>query len=124
MKKLLSIFFMHIIVLSVSCKKNELGGNSKISGKVKHHSKAIAFASVFIKFNATEFPGADTLIYDSKVRADENGNFSFMCYKGNYYVYGHGYDYAIPAPHIVVGGTPVKIRKNEKATLDVAVTED
>ena len=112
-----------IIILSFSCKKNQLGGKSRVSGVVAHHSKAIPRATVFIKFNTKEFPGSDTTAYDDKIRADENGNYSFTCYKGDYYLYGFGYDYSITPP-IVVGGVPVHIRNNEDLEINVAVTED
>lgn len=106
-----------------SCKKNELGGSSTISGKVMHHSKAIPGARVFIKFDAQEFPGADTSLYDAKTSADAEGNYSFSCYKGEYYVYASGKDPAVPPPSIVVGGAPAKLRKNENLKVDLAVTE-
>lgn len=123
MKKI--FFFSTLFILAVSsCKKNELGGTSSINGTVMHHSKVIAKASVFIKFNAKEFPGADTTKYDEKVRVDANGNYNFKCYKGDYYLYGFGYDYGIAPPYEVVGGVPVRIRKNEHLQIDLAVTED
>jgi len=106
-----------------SCKKNELNGSSNIHGKVVHHTKAISGARVFIKFDATEFPGKDTALYDAKVLADANGNFSIDCYKGDYYLYGYGQDLAIDPPYLVVGGVPVKIRKNEDVDVQIAVTE-
>lgn len=124
MKTTLSIYFAIASLLLLSCEKNQLGGNSEIKGTVMHHSKTIAYASVFIKFNATEFPGTDTLKYDSKVKADENGQFSFKLFKGNYFLYGYGYDYAIPAPYTVKGGTSVKLRSNETTNITLAVTED
>ena len=74
-------------LLFISCKKNELGGKSTITGKVTHHSKSIANATIFIKFNAENFPGADTTLYDDKVRCDADGIFSIKCYKGNYFLY-------------------------------------
>jgi hypothetical protein len=106
-----------------SCKKNQLGGKSVISGKVIHHAKAIPHAMVFIKFNAREFPGTDTTLYDEKVRADAAGKYTISCYKGDYYLYGFGYDYAIAPPYEVVGGVPVHIRNKEHLDVDVAVTE-
>lgn len=124
MKKILLYLLSFLFLIPLACRKNQLGGKSSVSGFVKHHSKSIAFASVFIKFDAKEFPGSDTTIYDAKLRADENGAYTFSCYKGNYYLYSHGYDYAIPAPHIVVGGTPVNVRMNENVDLNIAVTED
>lgn len=119
------IFFgsaLLIFAFFSSCKKNQLGGKSTISGKVMHHSRVIPNSSVFIKFNAKEFPGSDTTAYDDKVRTDAEGNYSIKCYKGDYYLYGAGYDYSISKE--VVGGTPVHIRNKEKLNVDVAVTED
>lgn len=122
--KNISIFLIPVFLLAIiSCKKNQLGGTSVIKGKVVHHSKPIPNATVFIKFDAKDFPGSDTTKYDDKVRADANGEYSIKCYKGNYYLYGYGQDYAITPP-LVVGGNPVKIRKGEEVNIDVAVTED
>jgi len=117
-------FFGSFLLLAFlfSCKKNQLGGKSTVSGKVAHHSKAIANARVFIKFNAKEFPGDDTTAYDDKVRADGDGNYSFKCYKGDYYLYGYGYDFGISKT--VIGGVPVHIRNKEKLEVNVAVSED
>lgn len=120
-KKLLFLF-IGVLVFG-SCKKNELNGSSTIEGKVVHHTKTIAGARVFIKFDAKEFPGTDTTLYDSKVVADANGHFSIACYKGDYYLFGYGNDFAIEPPYVVVGGVPVSIRKNEKVDLQIAVTE-
>lgn len=121
MKKLLS--FIIVLLLFFSCKKNKLGGDAVIEGNMKHHSKAISRGTVFIKFNAKEFPGSDTNIYDAKVRPDSLGYYKFEVYKGNYYIYGFGYDFAIPAPYEVSGGIPVKARSNEKVAADLPVTE-
>lgn len=123
MKNTAIVPFVLLALISASCKKNALGGTSKIQGKVVHHSKAIPGARVFIKFNAKEFPGMDTAVYDAKVVADVNGNFSLDCYKGDYYLFGYGNDFAIQPPYVVVGGVPVTIRKNEEVDLQIAVTE-
>ncbi|PBQ33498.1 hypothetical protein CNR22_17520 [Sphingobacteriaceae bacterium] len=124
MNKLFFLSALLIIGISFSCKKNQLGGKSTVSGVVAHHSKPIARATVFIKFNTKEFPGSDTTAYDDKIRADENGNYSFKCYKGDYYLYGFGYDFGIDPPYTVVGGVPVHIRNKEDLEINVAVTED
>lgn len=116
-------FLLFGTIVFASCKKNELNGSSTIEGKVVHHTKAIAGARVFIKFDAKEFPGTDTALYDSKVVADANGRFSIACYKGDYYLFGYGQDLAIEPPYVVFGGVPVSIRKNEKVDLQIAVTE-
>jgi len=107
-----------------SCKKNQLGGSGTIKGVVKHHTKVIGNATVFIKFNAKEFPGTDESIYDEKVTANAQGEFEFKCYQGNYYLFGSGIDSQVLINGgKVIGGIPVKIRKNESLDLIVAVTE-
>lgn len=116
--------FLPAILFLVSCKKNELGGKSVVSGTVKHHSKVISGATIFIKFGAKDFPGSDTLTYDSKVSCDASGNFKIDdFYKGDYYLYAVGKDYAIPYPYFVKGGITVTLRNNEKLNRDIAVTE-
>ncbi|MGE0568616.1 MAG: hypothetical protein AB7O73_11760 [Bacteroidia bacterium] len=110
-------------LLFFSCKKNQAGGNATISGIVKHHSKVINNATVFIKYNAKELPGTDTTLYDDKLKVDANGNFKFELYKGNYFLYAVGYDYAIPAPYKVVAGLPVKLRAKENVEVTIYVTE-
>ena len=125
MKKLVLIGLPLIITAAFfSCKKNQLGGNHTITGVVAHHSKVITNATVFIKLNASEFPGADTTLYDDKVKVDANGNYTIKCYKGNYYLYGYGYDYDILAPYIVVGGLSVHVGSKKTVQVDVAVSED
>lgn len=123
-KKIILLSTLVVFMFLISCKKNQLGGKSTITGKVAHHSKAIAYATVFIKFKAKEFPGKDTTVYDDKVRADADGNFSIKCYKGDYYLYGYGYDYALVPPYVVHGGAPVHLRNKEKEELDLAVSEE
>jgi len=111
------------IFLLLSCKKNQIDGDATVEGIVKHHSKIIPYASIFIKYNAIDLPSTDTLAYDAKVRADKDGYYTFNAYKGKYFVYAFGYDYAIPAPFHVVGGQGVKLRSKEKVTLNLFVTE-
>lgn len=123
MKNIISLTAVFLLLISVACKKNELGGKATIKGSIKHHAKAIANATVFIKFKAKEFPGADTTLYDDKVKADAEGNYTIKCYKGDYYLFAYGHDPAIAAPYTVVGGSPVHIRNKESLVIDLAVTE-
>ena len=123
MKSIFHIAFLFLIAF-YGCKKNQLDGKATISGSVKHHEKIIANATIFIKFNASELPGVDTTLYDAKVRADASGNYTIKCYKGNYFLYGYGYDNQVTSNNgRVTGGSTVKMRSNEKATIDLAVTE-
>lgn len=125
MIKSLTILISPILLLMIStaCKKNQLGGKSQVSGYVKHHGKNISNARIFIKLKAKNFPGSDTNLYDTKVSADANGYYSINFYKGDYYLYAFGYDYSIPAPYIVTGGTYIHLRHNEKKSVDLYVTE-
>jgi hypothetical protein len=128
MKKYLSHLVLGIICLITittlhSCHKEGTGGKSGVSGTVYHHSKPIANAIVYIKYGATEFPGADVSVYDNKVTADANAHYEFTdLRKGDYFLYGVGYDDAIF--QVVKGGLGIKLKYNKKATSDVPVTED
>jgi len=118
------IYSLLVISLTFfSCKKNELGGTGIIKGTVKHHAKIIGKATVYIKFNAKEFPGTNVSLYDDKVVADELGNYKISCFKGDYYLYAVGFDDDVPPPSIVSGGAPVKIRNRETVEIELAITE-
>jgi len=112
-----------LILTIVSCKKNQVGGTGSVKGVVAHHGKSIPNAYVYIKYNTSEFPGDDYTLYDTYVAADNNGNYTIPFYKGTYYIYARGYDYAIAAPYLVKGGLSFTIRNNESLTKDIAVTE-
>lgn len=118
-----SVFILSTLIFISSCKKNQVGGNAKVSGVVAHHGKAIADAYVYVKYDTNEFPGDDYSVYDTYVKADASGNYSIPFYKGTYYIYARGYDYAVPAPFIVKGGLSVSVRNKENLTKDIAVTE-
>lgn len=121
MKKVIALFI--VVILFTTCKKNEIGGDCVIEGTVKHHTKVITDATVFLKFKAIDQPSGDTTVYDAKVKVDANGYFKFNVYKGKYFVYGYGHDYGIPAPFIVTGGQGVKMRSKETTSLTLYVTE-
>src|SRR4051812_262025 len=107
------IFLVVVFFTLIACKKNEAGGRSTVTGFVKHHEKAIGNAVVYVKYDTTEFPGADSSKYDTSVKADAQGNYSFKCYKGSYYLYATGIDDRVPQLY-VTGGIPVKVRDKEK----------
>lgn len=124
MKKTLFLSFITLICFSfLACKKNQTGGNASVKGVVRHHGKAIPDAYVYVKFNATEFPGDDYKLYDTYVQTDANGNYSIPLYKGSYYLYSKGYDIEIPSPYIVSGGLSISVRNKENLSRDIAVTE-
>lgn len=124
MKTMLRLSFVFLMILGLAaCKKNQLGGKASVKGVVTHHGKPIPDAYVYIKFNSTEFPGEDYNKYDTYVKADANGNYSFTLYKGSYYLFAKGYDLDIPSPFIVQGGLSFSVRNKESLNLDIAVTE-
>lgn len=125
MKKVITYSFIFLgLIAFFSCKKNQLGGKASVKGRVIHHSLPIANAIVYIKFNATEFPGDDISLYNTSVTADAQGNYEISnFYKGSYYLYSKGYDYTIASPYIVKGGISVSVRNGEHLTKDIAVTE-
>lgn len=118
--KYLSIVLIFLILIT-SCKEGT-GGKSKINGYAKHHDSLIPYCVVYIKFGATNFPGANTSNYDASVTADANAHFEFTnLRKGDYYLYGLGYDASIS--EIVKGGIGVKVKYNKTLTVNVPVTE-
>lgn len=125
MFKRFNLFILLILFAAIfSCKKNQTGGNAVVSGTVVHHTKAIANARIYIKFNSSEFPGDDYKLYDTYVDADVDGKYKINLYKGTYYLYAKGYDLEIPSPYLVKGGLSVTVRTNEKLQKNIAITED
>ncbi len=121
----LHLKFLSIILISLffitSCKEGT-GGKSKINGYAKHHSLAIPNCVVYIKYGATNFPGENVSNYDASVTADATGYFEFAdLRKGDYYLYGLGYDTSIS--EVVKGGIGVKVKYNKTLNINVPVTE-
>ena len=118
MKNFKYIFLIICALSFFGCKKNQLGGKSDIKGKVTHHDVAIPNARVYIKFNATEFPGTDVSVYDTFIDADHNGNFEIKkIYHGSYYFYAVGTDPAISSiADNVKGGTALKVKMLKEVT--------
>jgi hypothetical protein len=124
MKRIIILYplAMALLCAGYGCKKNQPGGKSVLHGQVKHHEKVIPGSRVFIKYNASEFPGTDTLKYDAKVTTGADGTYSFDLYKGSYFLFGYGYDPGVPG--VVTGGIKYQLRNNEEKLLDVAVSEE
>lgn len=125
MKLFNKLLFVFLCLLFFFCKKEGTTGSTAIATLVKHHEKSIPFATVYIKYNAKEFPGEDLSKYNDSKVTDKQGHVHFEnLQKGDYYFYAVGYDSSIAAP--VRGGTPCKIiRKDKDKHIDfvVAVTE-
>jgi hypothetical protein len=114
--------FAALLVVVSGCKKEGIGGSSTIAAHVKHHESIIPFAKVYIKYGAKEFPGTTLTAYDDSLQTDAeaHGHFEDLV-KGDYYLYGIGYDSAISS--VVTGGIAVKLPNKEELEVDVPVTE-
>lgn len=121
MKTKIIIATLSVFLLG-ACKKDGTGGKSTVKGYVAHHSVKIPNAKVYIKYGATDFPGADVSVYNASVQADANGYYEIKSLlKGDYYLYGVGYDPAYTAN--VYGGLSVTLRNKETKEINVAVVE-
>ncbi len=113
-----------LIIFLIACNKNAgIGGNNTIVATVKHHGLVIPNATVYIKYNATEFPGENTSLYDDYKTAGLDGKVKFDGLKrGDYYFYGIGFDTTIN--QTVIGGVPVQLlQKAGEKLIDIPVTE-
>lgn len=89
-------------------------GKITLTIEVKHHSRPISEFKVFIKKDATQFPGEDVSVYDFSETTNQIGFVQFNNLNfGNYYLYGNGYDYEIADS--VIGYTPILI---DSSTVD------
>jgi hypothetical protein len=125
MKTKIKILTLAVILTITACKKNGTGGKETIKGVVAHHSRAIPNSKVYIKYNATEFPGSTISNYDDKVIANSEAAYEIKNLRpGEYYLYAVGVDPSSVEP--VFGGVPVVIRNSDKnATIqaNIAVVE-
>jgi hypothetical protein len=98
------------------------GGKGEIKGICAHHSRPIVGTRVFIKYGTINSPGTDPTAYDDSTVAGADARFSFPeLEKGNYYLYGIGFDSSISLP--VTAGVPVVLDKKEVEDILIPVTE-
>ncbi len=84
-------------------------GNLTLVAKMVHHARPIPGCRVFVKYNAVNFPGEDTSLYDYRITAAADTPYvtidSLNC--GNYYIYAVGIDSLLdPSNWICKGGIP------------------
>lgn len=117
------------LITTTACKKKEdtateiagKGGNATLKVTAQHHGDNIDSCTIFLKYNVQDKP--DT--YDEEVVCvPENGKpvatFTGLK-KGNYYIYGDGWDPDIDQK--VVGGIPYTITEEKTLDINVPVTE-
>ncbi|MFT4665398.1 MAG: hypothetical protein ACI8YQ_000320 [Polaribacter sp.] len=130
MKYSKAFFLLLALSLCFSCNRDDDDNTDqptpigRIFGQVMHHEDLIPDALVYIKYDATEFPGIDPSNYDDQVTVDSiDASFEFTNLgKGSYYLFGIGNDEACFCE--VIGGIPVALISDE-ATFEtiVPVTE-
>lgn len=125
MRLLLSVIFLSGVFSLFSCgKDDDTPPTGRIFGQVLHHDDPILGATVYIKYNATEFPGMLPEDYDEQVTASEvDATYEFTeLGKGSYYLYSIGDD--LDCPCEVFGGIPVVLQSDsEIRETNIPVTE-
>ena len=96
---------------------------TKICVRTQHHTLRIPNATVYIKYNATEFPGYDKppSYYDAsfKTGADAYGCIESIP-EGRHWLVAFGYD-SLYFPNNVRGNLPVTISLDHKPVLDTVL---
>lgn len=103
------------------------GGAVTFQVKTIHHSREIKGCTIYIKYNAQEFPGENASNYDYVFKADDSLSISYTdsmkC--GNYYVFATGIDsLLLPPNNVVKGGLPINITQvQDTVKFSLYVTE-
>jgi len=113
-----------------ACKKEDAvkttHGNITLKVNIRHHDWSVHFFPVYLKNNATVWPGRDSSQYDLVAETGQDGTCIFSnLYVGDYYVYGAGYD---PVVRMHVSGyAPVTLNTstvvNNTAEITLYVSE-
>jgi hypothetical protein len=126
MKLKIVIILLITSVFIGSCRKEKCE-NATVTGLVRHHSKLIPNAMVYIKYGSKDMPAnpQNPNTFDEAVQADANAWYTFLNKaKGDYYLYAVGYDEQLLDS--VYGGAPLGIEcKSEVQTIskDIPVIE-
>lgn len=100
------------------------GGSSILRVIPRHHSKEIDSCTVYIKYNAQDLPANGKYDDSLKVVKDSSGHpyaiFTGLK-KGNYYLYGYGWDKSIA--DTVLGGSPHIITTDGTEDMYLQITE-
>jgi hypothetical protein len=90
----------------------------------RHHGANISTATLYIRYNALEYPKADNVFDDSAVVEIKNNvpvaSFDSLS-RGNYFIYAKGFD---PSPKVnmeVVGSAPFTITDTSHVTLNAFI---
>ncbi len=124
-----SVFaFLSLLIFATitSCCKPGSGGDATIVAFPQHHGKEIKGATVYIKYNAKDFPGTDLSKYDATFvgEAEEEHVHCKSLKCGKYYLYAIGFDSMIM--QAVSGGIAIKVKHSEREKeidMNIPVTE-
>ena len=94
--------FVLTILLFTGCEKDAernsdghiiVKGSNRLIVSVIHHTWAVTNIQVWLKEDATEFPGTNTSLYDWSATTDAGGTAIFNeLFPGNYFLYAKGFD--------------------------------
>lgn len=102
------------------------GGNGTIKVTPRHHGSPIDSCTIYIKYNATDEPANKQ--YDDSMKCVQVGGLPVAAFtglkKGNYYLYGYGWDPTLTPPSAVKGAFAFNLSSETVQTIDLAVSED
>ena len=122
MKRTFNIVFIFIVIGVGACCKPGAGGDATLVAFPQHHGKEIKGATIYVKYNAKDFPGTDLSKYDTKFIGESNEEHihckGLKC--GKYYLYAVGFDST--KMQAVSGGIAIKVKyKERKQEIDINV---
>jgi hypothetical protein len=122
--KRLTLIIAALAALIVSCKKEPDPPVLKVTPR--HHGRQIDSCTIYIKYNAVDPPANGK--YDDSARCVQEGGIPVATFnglqKGNYYIYGYGWDVQLTPPKAVKGGFAYLLQGDGVQSLDLAVSED
>ena len=125
MKKIVLISpLLFLFLILFSCRRAGTGGDNTLVVFPKHHATSVSGATVFVRFNAKDFPGSTKADYDIQVDGEANEDHVHVkgLRKGNYFLYCTAFDSTISS--LVSGGIAVTISsKSGEKDIDLPVTE-
>lgn len=124
MKSLLLILSATLLLFEPACKRREsagFGGSANLKLIAKHHGLLIDSCTFYIKFNAKDKPDEYDVIRTTI--HDASGSYAMLegMKKGDYYIYGIGWDSTIQ--EVVMGGLPYEVTEEIDQDVIISVTE-
>ena len=112
-------------ILLLSCSKGD-EETAVLNVTPRHHGRQIDSCTVYIKYDAVDAPANGR--YDDSAKCIPVGGIPVATFnglkKGNYYLYGYGWDPQLTPPRNVKGGFAYPIQSATVQSFDLAVTED